>query len=234
MQWYDVALRLAAAVAVGLVVGYERERHHRPAGMKTHIMVCAGAAIVSMIQVHMTEDVIAQIIANPELASALKSDYGRLGAQVISGIGFLGAGTILQRKGSIKGLTTAATLWMVACVGLAVGMGYYVIAVISVGIIMLVLIGLRAVQGIALRHNITMLDVSFFDKKLGMNNVQDYCIARDIAIRSIEFIDESDDDGSRIYRYAYTIQIPRNMDAQTVIREIMYENGVAGTSEITE
>ena len=114
MLWTDILLRLALAVGVGLLVGVERERHHRPAGMKTHIMVCMGAAIVSMIQLHMTADTAAAVTEMPELAQVLKSDAGRLGAQVISGIGFLGAGTILQKKGSITGLTTAATLWLVS------------------------------------------------------------------------------------------------------------------------
>ena len=123
IHWWDILIRLGIAIAAGFAVGLERERHHRPAGIKTHIMVCMGAAIVSMIQLYMAQDAVAVVGLHPEMADAVKVDFGRLGAQVISGIGFLGAGTILQRKGSIKGLTTAATLWLVACIGLAGGMG---------------------------------------------------------------------------------------------------------------
>ncbi len=111
MLKYEIVLRLSLAFIIGFFVGFEREHRHRPAGIKTHVLVCIGAALISILQSKMVDDIIAQVAEKPELAAVLKSDYGRLGAQVISGIGFLGAGTILRTKGSIKGLTTAATLW---------------------------------------------------------------------------------------------------------------------------
>ena len=129
MTWYEILFRLGVALIIGLIIGFEREHHHRPAGMKTHIMVCMGAAIISIIQILISEETIAKIAEDPSLSEALKVDMGRLGAQVVSGIGFLGAGTILQYRGSIKGLTSAATLWLTACIGLAAGMGYYFLAI---------------------------------------------------------------------------------------------------------
>ncbi len=109
MLKYEIVLRLSLAFIIGFFVGFEREHRHRPARIKTHVLVCIGAALISILQSKMVDDIIAQVAEKPELAAVLKSDYGRLGAQVISGIGFLGAGTILRTKGSIKGLTTAAT-----------------------------------------------------------------------------------------------------------------------------
>ena len=131
MLVYEVAIRLALAVVVGGLIGYEREFKNRPAGFRTHILVCLGAAITSMIQLYSIQDATNMIIQYPELANAMKVDIGRLGAQVITGVGFLGAGTIIHEKGSIKGLTTAASIWTVACIGLAVGLGYYTLTILS-------------------------------------------------------------------------------------------------------
>lgn len=132
MEYYEIVIRLILAIIVGGVIGYEREFKNRPAGFRTHILVCVGAAVISMIQVLSIEDTKCIILANPKMANIIKVDIGRLGAQVISGVGFLGAGTIIHERGSVKGLTTAATIWAVACIGLAVGMGYYFLSVVSV------------------------------------------------------------------------------------------------------
>lgn len=132
MKYYEIVIRLILAVIVGGLIGYEREFKNRPAGFRTHILVCVGSAVISMIQVLAIEDTKSIILANPEMINVIKADMGRLGAQVISGVGFLGAGTIIHEKGSVKGLTTAATIWTVACIGLAVGMGYYFLSVVSV------------------------------------------------------------------------------------------------------
>lgn len=109
----SVVLRVVLAIVIGGIIGLERGRKNRPAGFRTYILVCVGAALVMMTNqyVYKTYNV---------------SDPVRLGAQVISGIGFLGAGTIvLTGKNQIKGLTTAASLWTAACSGLAIGIGFY-------------------------------------------------------------------------------------------------------------
>ena len=238
IQWWDILLRLGLAIAVGFAVGLEREKHHRPAGIKTHIMVCMGAAIVSLIQLHMAQDAIRVVDAYPEMAAAIKVDFGRLGAQVISGIGFLGAGTILQRKGSIKGLTTAATLWLVACVGLAVGMGYYWIVGISLVLVMLVLIGLRLVQKGVFLHSLTFIEIRFVDKKKSMENIQTYLEENHIIVRNIEFADEAENDGGakgkRIWQCCYTVVLPRTLDIQTLQTALLREEGILRVAETTE
>lgn len=108
-----ILLRIFLAIIVGGVIGMERGRKHRPAGLRTYILVCLGACLVMMTNQFVYDEFNA-------------SDPVRLGAQVISGIGFLGAGTIvLTGKSQIKGLTTAASLWAAACGGLAIGIGFY-------------------------------------------------------------------------------------------------------------
>jgi len=113
MNMVSVVFRIVLAILVGGVLGLERGRKNRPAGFRTYILVCLGAALVMMTNQYV-------------YVTFNASDPVRLGAQVISGIGFLGAGTIiLTGRNQIKGLTTAAGLWTAACLGLAVGIGFY-------------------------------------------------------------------------------------------------------------
>jgi putative Mg2+ transporter-C (MgtC) family protein len=139
----DIIIRLALCILAGGLIGYEREFKNRPAGFRTHILVCIGACIISMIQKFSLEETVRIINENPQLANALKADIGRLGAQVITGVGFLGAGTIIHDKGLVKGLTTAASIWVVACIGLAIGLGYYAISILSVISVFIVLVALK-------------------------------------------------------------------------------------------
>lgn len=118
----EVCLRLLCAMIIGMVIGMEREHTHRPAGMRTHILVALGSCVVM---------IIGNLISIQYRAMGGIPDPARLGAQVISGISFLGAGTIMREGVNVKGLTTAASLWTVACLGLAAGAGYYIVAVIG-------------------------------------------------------------------------------------------------------
>lgn len=116
----SIIARLTLAIVFGGVIGYERGRKRRPAGLRTHILVCIGSALVMITSQYMME------------IRHYSTDPSRLGAQVISGIGFLGAGTILITvKQQVKGLTTAAGLWASACMGLALGIGFYEGAIIA-------------------------------------------------------------------------------------------------------
>lgn len=116
----SIILRLTLATICGGVLGAERGRKKRPAGLRTHILVCIGAAMVMITSQYMTD------------VLRINTDATRMGAQVISGIGFLGAGTIMVvGKNEVKGLTTAAGLWSCACMGLAIGIGFYEGAIIS-------------------------------------------------------------------------------------------------------
>ena len=116
-----MVFRLLAATILGGIVGYEREMHNRWAGFRTHILVCVGSCLIMMTSVYLSTS----------YAGPSNADPGRLAAQVVSGIGFLGAGTILHSSSHIRGLTTAANLWMIAGVGLAVGCGLYLPAIVT-------------------------------------------------------------------------------------------------------
>ncbi|QOX64498.1 MgtC/SapB family protein [Anoxybacterium hadale] len=115
MSLLEICARILLAMAIGGIIGWERENSNRPAGLRTHMLVAIGAAVV-MLMGELSLETYADITT---------MDPTRLGAQVISGIGFLGAGTIMKEGATVKGLTTAASLWAVACLGLAAGGGFY-------------------------------------------------------------------------------------------------------------
>ncbi len=121
----DYCLRLLLSCLCGAAIGFERSRRFKEAGIRTHIIVCVGAALAMIISKYGFEDL------GGILDGSRTSDPARVAAQVISGISFLGAGVIFRNGGSIKGLTTAAGLWVTASIGLAVGSGMYVIAIFS-------------------------------------------------------------------------------------------------------
>ncbi len=134
----DVISRLVLAVLLGSIVGLERESINRPAGFRTHVIVCVGSALIMMVSVevfnlyHGVSDV----------------DPSRIAAQVVSGIGFIGAGTILREGVAIKGLTTAASLWTISGIGLAAGLGLYIPAVAATVIIFLTLSLLNRIESL--------------------------------------------------------------------------------------
>ena len=131
----DASIKMLLTVLLSGIIGFEREHSHRPAGFRTHILVAVGSALVMLTSGYVFET----------YKGLTTFDPTRLGAQVISGIGFLGAGTILREGFSVKGLTTAASLWAVSCIGLAVGGGYYTGAIVTTIIIYFTLNSLKRV-----------------------------------------------------------------------------------------
>ena len=135
----DIVLRLLGAVIVGFAVGAQRARTSHPAGIRTHILVALGSCVVMVTSCILYEQTIAVFGTTP-------SDPARLGAQVINGIGFLGAGAILREGFTVRGLTTAASVWVVACLGLSVGMGYYVLTAVGTVIAFVTLVAFDGIQ----------------------------------------------------------------------------------------
>jgi putative Mg2+ transporter-C (MgtC) family protein len=130
MSYIETAIKLGIIILLSGLIGLDRELKHKPAGAKTHILVGLGSTIFTLVSLYMFYE-----YQGKQGASV---DPGRIAAQVVTGIGFLGAGTIMQSGGTITGLTTAASLWAVAGIGLAVGAGMYPLAVISTAAILLV------------------------------------------------------------------------------------------------
>lgn len=130
MSEYEIILKLTLACFLGGMIGLERESLNRPAGLRTYTLVCMGSTLAMIVSLDMYY----------QYAHTVNADPGRIAAQVVSGIGFLGAGTIMREGANIRGLTTAAGLWVVACIGLAIGAGMYLPAVVATALILFVLI----------------------------------------------------------------------------------------------
>ena len=139
----EILARLVLAAVFSGLVGLEREMRRRGAGLRTHILVCLGSTLLMLTGIYLFE----------HYKDVTTVDPGRIAAQVVSGIGFLGAGTIMQSRGTVKGLTTAASLWIVAGIGLAVGCGFYSGAVIATGISLVVLYLFSSIEREFVRSN---------------------------------------------------------------------------------
>ena len=133
---YEIFIRLFIALILGGIIGIEREGIRRPAGLRTHILVCIGSSLVMLSGIYLSDIFVNRASIDPS----------RLGAQVISGIGFLGAGTILKVNSGVKGLTTAASLWSVAGIGIACGIGFYWGAIICTLLILFSLMAFGKIE----------------------------------------------------------------------------------------
>ena len=121
----EMILRLLLAAALGAIIGYQRERASKPAGLRTHTLICLGAALFTIASIY---------------GFGVAADPSRLAAGIVAGIGFLGAGAIIRTREHLVGLTTAATIWSVAAVGLAAGAGLYIISAVTTAIILIILL----------------------------------------------------------------------------------------------
>ena len=135
-------LKLGLATLLGGVIGLERELSGKPAGLRTNILICIGATLFTVVSIHMIP-----------LGQEGRLDASRIPAQIVSGVGFIGAGAILHARGSVTGLTSAATIWVVAAIGVALGTSAYVEAVGTALLVMLVLWGLRSVERLVARQS---------------------------------------------------------------------------------
>jgi putative Mg2+ transporter-C (MgtC) family protein len=135
MTTLDIILRLLLAISLGGIIGLEREASHKPAGLRTHTLICISAAMMMILS--------ELLLAGNQ---GLTGDLLRVAAAVIMGMGFIGAGTIIQSQGTVHGLTTASTLWTVSALGLVVGAGRYLIAVIFSALVLGALIVFRRIE----------------------------------------------------------------------------------------
>jgi len=162
----EIAIRLFVAAVLGSIIGSERQKHEWAAGLRTHMLVCVGSALIMLVSMFGFRDV----VNHPGIVL----DPSRVAAQVVSGIGFIGAGTILFLRGeAVRGLTTAAGLWSVAAIGLAVGGGLYFAAGITTAIVFIILAALKP------------LETRFFNKNK-FNGVSMVLERREVSLENIE------------------------------------------------
>lgn len=213
MVKWEVVLRLILAMIIGGIIGLEREKSNRPAGFRTHTLVCVGSALVFLTS-EFVFDAYHQLV---------NMDPTRLSAQVISGIGFLGAGTIMHYGSNIKGLTSAATLWVVACLGLAIGAGFYWGAIAATIIVYITLILLKKLE-INLFKKIGTTEVAIELKNTPgqIGKVTELMGRLDIQIKDINIVPGEE---SWIH-VSFIINLPPAITRKTLLAELSQMEGV--------
>ncbi|MGL4742060.1 MAG: MgtC/SapB family protein [Sarcina sp.] len=222
-----IIIRLIIACFIGGIVGFDREKHNRAAGFRTHILVCIGACIISLIELKMENEFFRQY-QNLDIQSiGIQITKGRLVAQVISGIGFLGAGSIIVNKGNVRGLTTAASLWVVACLGIAIGYGQIWIAIYGVIIVMITLKLLMLLQQNFINKNsIRRLEITCIEKAESMKFIEKILFERNIEVKKIKFLEKSDNENYQKSVIELTIKVPRQIKLSPVISALMLNENI--------
>lgn len=212
MEW-EVILRLLLAMLMGGLIGLERELINRPAGFRTHTLVCMGSALVMATSEYLFNS----------YHQFVNLDPARLGAQVVSGIGFLGAGSIINDGHRVRGLTTAASLWVVACIGLATGAGFYVGAVSAFIMCYITLISLKKFENVIEKRRGNVQVVTRLKNMPGeIGKITSTLGKFRVHILDIE-VEETD---SEFMKVAFMVSLPPVMEKSTLIAELERLDGV--------
>ena len=221
----SVVLRFVLAVICGGLIGIEREHKHRPAGFRTHILVCLGAAATTLTGQYL-------LTLSDLMNLPVSSDPARLGAQVISGIGFIGAGTIIvTRRREVKGLTTAAGLWTSAIIGLAIGVGYYEVAAYATFLILLTEILLSRLDWFLLSHAKNINIYVEYTEVDNLTEIMSEIKRQKISIVDVEVAKARGETEHRISAIL-TLQIPRRVSQNDVLSAILRLDGVRDVEEL--
>ena len=227
-------LQVIGALIVGAAIGYEREIKNKPAGFFTFTLVCVGSCLIAILQKNIVNDASEQILANPLLADVLKVDQGRIVAQVVSGIGFLGAGTIIHNRGNVKGITTAAMLWLVSGLGLMIGTGgvnNYIIAAVTAAIILPISFVTRKLGDNLARHRkvrrIRVIFKDAYEKQLFDN-----LASQGAVIRKTYLLNKSVQDNVHLKESIIYFSIATNRTFEDVLNQISMQDYVIEISYI--
>ena len=217
----DMVIRLFLGFVAGAIIGFERSSRRQVAGLRTHILIATGSTLLMLLSIYLPQQY------NPMRTS----DPGRIAAQVVSGIGFLGAGAIIRLGNNVRGLTTAASLWFVAAVGLAVGSGLFLMAALAevLAIIALVLLGMVE-KRIFPSSRYKMLEISYKENIQSTKEVMDLVKSSGIQVQSIDVNQSSKLKGTKL---RLLVRIPDSTDIASLARSIK-ATGDVGKVEIKE
>ncbi|MGM0619735.1 MAG: MgtC/SapB family protein [Bacteroidota bacterium] len=211
-------LRLLLSFFAGMLVGLERETHNQPAGLRTHILISIGATIVMLISIF-----IPQTFANFQ-----NGDPGRIAAQVVSGIGFLGGGAILKFGANVKGLTTAASIWAMAAIGLAIGAGMYSISLIGVLVVLFALTIMNFFEKRFFKErSLRKVEVIIKKKHSNLKALKDIFKVFDVRINSTGFernVNEATD------KITFLVGVTNFLEVQKLADELEKEPGIVTVS----
>ncbi len=220
----ELALRLIMAAILGGIIGFEREISNRPAGFRTHILVTLGSCLIMILSAYGFYGL------GPDGAGG---EPARLAAQVVSGIGFLGAGTILREGTNVRGLTTAASIWISGGIGLAIGLGYYAAASLTTFLALFSLMGLKALEGrIYKLKRYSEVRIKAFGRPGLVGEIGTVFGKYQISIKNI-IVDQksySDDEYEKDIEITFFIRIPRNFKRSACYTELKNIQGIENIS----
>ncbi len=211
---YEIFIRLFIALILGGIIGIEREGIRRPAGLRTHILVCIGSSLVMLSGIYLSDIFINRASIDPS----------RLGAQVISGIGFLGAGTILKVNSGVKGLTTAASLWSVAGIGIACGIGFYWGAIICTLLILFSLMVFGKIERyIKTRDHELCIEILCENKSDNLEKIIKALNEKNIIIKNMETTILKSEN---LLELNFVATLPRDCKPQEIVSKITHIEGI--------
>ena len=211
-------LRLLVSFVTGMLVGIEREAHSQPAGLRTHILISLGSTLAMLLSIYIPQ-------TYPEFQNG---DPGRIAAQVVTGIGFLGAGAILRCGVNVKGLTTAASIWAMAMLGLAVGAGLFRIAALTTVIILFSLTIMDLFEKKLFQDKVLKkIEILVKKKSVGVNELRKRITDMKIRVHEVDIKRSTGDTTEKIIFYVY---IPIKLDPQRLGDELEKTDGVVAFS----
>ncbi|MFS0723740.1 MgtC/SapB family protein [Paenibacillus sp. 1P07SE] len=221
---YEILIRLLIAVLLGGLIGFEREHSNHPAGLRTNILVCLGSCLLMLLSIYGFSEFVNE--------GNVRLDPARLAAQVITGIGFLGAGTILFTGKAITGLTTAATLWVVSAIGLAVGAGFVYASIFSTVMVLIILWALNKMEKRFLRGKQEhLLVIRAAEQGVIMETVTTLLTKRNIMIRKASIVDHADKELLMPdYMLHLKITLPSGESPWMLVDEIKRLDGIRAVS----
>ena len=236
MAFWDVCLRLGLAMLCGGIIGVERGRKHRPAGFRTYILVCVGAALTMVLSSYLAEmhEVwCATLVGVEDSFKDSPSDYSRFGAQVINGIGFLGAGTIIiTGKNQVKGMTTAAGLWASACMGLAIGAGFYWGALVGCTLMILTVTVFAKIETFITSRSRNITIYLEFDQTDNVAEIVETIKARGVRIFDVELMKANQGGSSKYPGAILVMRLPKKITHTALVTEIAKVDSVRMIEEL--
>ena len=221
MQFWDLCLRIGLAMLCGGVIGVERGRKNRPAGFRTYMLVCVGAALTMILSSYLVG-----------MFPDANADFSRLGAQVINGIGFLGAGTIIiTGKNQVKGMTTAAGLWASACMGLAIGAGFYAGAAVGCILIILTVTVFGKIEYFITSRSRNITIYIEFNDADNITEIVECIKSRGVRIFDVELM-KANHDGAKHPSAILVMRLPKKLTHTGLVTEIAKVDSVRMIEEL--
>ncbi|SHE95866.1 putative Mg2+ transporter-C (MgtC) family protein [Marinitoga hydrogenitolerans DSM 16785] len=214
MTYYEIIIKIILSSISGALIGYNREKINRPAGIRTHALLSLGASILTIISITSFYDPVTKV-----------GDPGRIAAQIVSGIGFLGAGTILKNGNKVKGLTTAATLWVSASIGMTFGAGAYFVGISALIITLIILYINKFSKHLNIERTI---EITLKDKKDIKKILDIFSKHNNIILKNIDF---SQKDDGILY---FVLEKPGYMEISKIQKELMYIENIENINIIDD